>query len=164
MDAFIAGDMLDEGNQYFCEKCDKKVDALKRCCIKKLPRYLITTLKRFEFDFDAMQRVKVNDYFEFPLSLDMSKYTQEYLSKAAKGGEFALKYPQGYYNYELVGIVVHSGTADSGHYYSFIKEQERFESDPDRWYEFNDIWVSDFESKDIAKQCYGGEETYNYGW
>ena len=47
------------------EKCDKKVSALKRTCLKKLPRYMITTLKRFEFDFDRMIRVKVNNYFEF---------------------------------------------------------------------------------------------------
>jgi ubiquitin carboxyl-terminal hydrolase 34 len=33
-----------------------------------------------------------------------------------------MKYAAEYYNYELVGIVVHSGTADSGHYYSYIKE------------------------------------------
>jgi ubiquitin carboxyl-terminal hydrolase 9/24 len=67
--------MLDEGNQYQCEKCDKKVDALKRTCIKTLPRYLILTLKRFEFDFDQMIRVKVNDLYEFPTDLDMTKYT-----------------------------------------------------------------------------------------
>lgn len=41
------------------------MDALKRTCLRKLPRYMITTLKRFEFDFDRMIRVKVNDYFEF---------------------------------------------------------------------------------------------------
>lgn len=84
--------MLDEDNQYMCEKCDKKVDALKRVVIKKLPRYLLCTLKRFEFDMDTMMRVKVNDYFEFPHDLDLSKYTQDYLSKKAKGGEFQLKY------------------------------------------------------------------------
>lgn len=28
-----------------------------------------------------------------------------------------------YYQYELVGVVVHMGTADSGHYYSYIKER-----------------------------------------
>jgi len=37
-----------------------------------------------------------------------------------------MKYNTDYYNYELVGIVIHSGTTDSGHYYSYIKEQERF--------------------------------------
>ena len=36
------------------EKCEKKVDALKRTCSKKLPRYMLMTLKRFEFDFDTM--------------------------------------------------------------------------------------------------------------
>jgi ubiquitin carboxyl-terminal hydrolase 9/24 len=75
LEALIAGDMLTEDNQYLCEKCDKKVDALKRVCIKKLPRYMIMTLKRFEFDFDQMIRVKVNDHFEFPLDLDMTPYT-----------------------------------------------------------------------------------------
>jgi ubiquitin C-terminal hydrolase len=72
MQAFIQGDMLEADNQYLCEKCDKKVDALKRVCIKKLPRYLIMTLKRFEFDMETMQRLKVNDYFEFPVDLDLS--------------------------------------------------------------------------------------------
>lgn len=75
LDAFITGDMLDEGNQYMCERCDKKVDALKRVCVKRLPRYLITTLKRFDFDFEQMMRLKVNDYYEFPTSLDMTNYT-----------------------------------------------------------------------------------------
>ncbi len=29
--------------------------------------------------------------------------------------------PPSYYQYKLVGILVHRGTSDSGHYYSFIK-------------------------------------------
>jgi len=71
---------------------------------------------------DSMLRVKVNDYYEFPHDLDMTNYTQEYLAKKVKGGEFTMNHHPDYYNYELVGIVVHSGTADSGHYYSYIKE------------------------------------------
>ena len=34
-----------------------------------------------------------------------------------------LKYPKEYYNYEIKGIIIHAGTADAGHYYSFIKER-----------------------------------------
>lgn len=75
LDEFVAGDMLDADNQYMCEKCEKKVDAHKRACIKTLPRYLITSLKRFDFDFDTMLRVKLNDMLEFPMELDMTKYT-----------------------------------------------------------------------------------------
>jgi hypothetical protein len=32
-------------------------------------------------------------------------------------------HPKEYYEYQLVGVVVHIGTADSGHYYSLIKER-----------------------------------------
>ena len=81
MDAFIAGDMLDQDNQYHCEKCDKKVDALKRQCIKEMPKYLLMTLKRFDFDFDLMMRKKLNDYFEFQTDLDLREYTQDYLNQ-----------------------------------------------------------------------------------
>jgi ubiquitin carboxyl-terminal hydrolase 34 len=75
-----------------------------------------------------------------------------------------MKYHSDYYNYELVGIVVHSGTADSGHYYSYIKEQERFDSaTPEKWYEFNDTFVRDFDKNEIPNECYGGVEQ-SVGW
>ena len=69
-----------------------------------------------------------------------------------------MKYPAEYYQYELVGIVVHSGTADSGHYYSYIKEQEHFEHQKEKWYEFNDTLVRDFDKADIPNECFGGVE------
>lgn len=67
--------MLEGENAYFCEKCDKKIDTMKRTSIKYLPKYLMVALKRFEFDFDKMIRVKLNDYCEFPLDLNMEPYT-----------------------------------------------------------------------------------------
>lgn len=45
-----------------------------------MPRYMITTLKRFDFDFDLMIRKKLNDYFEFQTEVDFSEYTQDYLN------------------------------------------------------------------------------------
>ena len=84
LNTFIQGDMLEGDNAYLCEKCDKKVDTLKRCVVKKLPRNLIVTLKRFEFDFDRMIRVKVNDYCEFPIELNMEPYTSEGLARKEK--------------------------------------------------------------------------------
>lgn len=73
--------MLEGDNAYLCEKCDKKVDTLKRASVKELPKYLMIALKRFEFDFDKMIRVKVNDYYEFPMELNMEPYTQEGLKR-----------------------------------------------------------------------------------
>ena len=46
--------MLEGDNAYYCEKCEKKVSTLKRCCIKRMPNTLFLVLKRFEFDFDTM--------------------------------------------------------------------------------------------------------------
>ena len=47
---------------------------------------------------------------------------------------------------------MHSGSADAGHYYSFIKDRGQ----KDRWLEFNDIHVREFDSKNIGVECYGG--------
>lgn len=70
-----------------------------------------------------MKRTKVNDYCEFPMTLNMAPYTLEGLAEKEKS-----KLPQSqtlqdpsYYEYELAGILVHTGTADSGHYYSYIR-------------------------------------------
>lgn len=68
-------------NKYHCGSCNDKVDALKRCCISRLPDNLIIHLKRFEFDLEAMKRIKLNEYCVFPNTLDMEPYTKEGLAK-----------------------------------------------------------------------------------
>lgn len=64
----------------------------------------------------------MSDYFEFPIELNIQPYTKEGIAFVEKGVSDDLKEPS-YYQYELVGVLVHSGHADSGHYYSFIKER-----------------------------------------
>jgi len=81
LDSFVEGEMLEGDNAYFCEKCEKKRDTLKRCTIKRFPNVLFLELKRFEFNFDTMQKFKVNDYCEFPMKLDMGKYSQEVIQR-----------------------------------------------------------------------------------
>jgi ubiquitin carboxyl-terminal hydrolase 9/24 len=43
----VEGEKLEGDNAYFCLKCEKKVDTLKRTSIKKLPRILILNIKDF---------------------------------------------------------------------------------------------------------------------
>jgi ubiquitin C-terminal hydrolase len=76
-----SGEMLQGDNAYFCEKCGRKVEALKRMCLKRLPNYLILVLKRFEFDLDSMTKQKVNDRCDIPAELDMEQFTQQGLRK-----------------------------------------------------------------------------------
>ena len=77
----IKGDTLDGDNAYYCQRCSKKVSAVKRVSIKKLPNHLIITLKRFEFDYERMMKLKVNDYCEFPHNINLKEYSQQYLRK-----------------------------------------------------------------------------------
>jgi ubiquitin C-terminal hydrolase len=53
--------------------------------------------------------------------------------------------PEEYFRYKLKGVVVHTGSADSGHYYSFIEDGER------NWFEFNDSSVSAFDVKNLPE-------------
>lgn len=53
--------------------------------------------------------------------------------------------------YHLVGVLIHSGCAESGHYYSFIKDRMK-----DQWYEFNDTHVNPFNLSNLKNECFGG--------
>ena len=52
----------------------------------------------------------------------------------------------GGYKYKLTGIVVHSGQANGGHYYSYI--MQRLPSGAEKWYKFDDNEVSDCRMED----------------
>jgi ubiquitin carboxyl-terminal hydrolase 9/24 len=81
LESFVEGEMLEGDNAYYCEKCEKKMNTLKRCCIKRMPNVLFMVLKRFEFNFDTMNKFKINDYCEFPMKIDMKEYCQQSLAK-----------------------------------------------------------------------------------
>ncbi len=63
----------------FCSICNKKYPTIKRESFKTLPNVMLIVLKRFDFDYQTMRRLKLDDYFEFPHQLDMRKYSQQNL-------------------------------------------------------------------------------------
>lgn len=147
-------DSLDQFTQqeqiqdYFCEQCQKKQDIVKTVSISDCPNYLIIHLKRIVFDFETMENEKVNSYFEFSQvnpfifqEMDISPYCK---SKSAAQV------------YSLIGVVVHIGVAQFGHYVSYIR------TGSDCWLEFNDSLVSPFDPQQIEKQCFGGARMQNF--
>jgi len=158
---FVEGETLDGDNKYNFE--GEYVEATKRCCISRLPPVLILHLKRFEFDFDLMKKMKLYDHCEFPPSIDMAPYTVRYLERQEKllgeaEGPSPADEEDGDCVYELAGVLVHTGTSDSGHYYSFIRERRAAQPGAHPWLHFNDTLVEPFDSSEIGKNCFGGVE------
>ncbi|VDH98041.1 ubiquitin carboxyl-terminal hydrolase 9/24 [Mytilus galloprovincialis] len=158
LEQYVKGDLLEGANAYRCEKCDKKVDTVKRLLIKKLPQVLAIQLKRFDYDWERECAIKFNDYFEFPREFDIDPYTVQGMAKIE--GEIIdidESKPQST-KYKLIGVVVHSGQASGGHYYSYILH--RGEDNTAKWYKFDDGDVSECKMDDdeeLKNQCFGGE-------
>ncbi|KAL6860930.1 hypothetical protein J3F83DRAFT_768673 [Trichoderma novae-zelandiae] len=148
LQAYVDGEVLEGDNKYKCSSCDQHVDAVKRTCLRDLPDNLIFHLKRFDFNVRTQQRCKVNDHFAFPPSIDMRPYTIDYLGDPTKDTNLPDMF-------ELVGVLVHSGTAESGHYYSYIRERTSTADCPS-WVEFNDDTVTPWDSRQMAASTFGG--------
>uniref|UniRef100_A0A669CIL4 ubiquitinyl hydrolase 1 n=1 Tax=Oreochromis niloticus TaxID=8128 RepID=A0A669CIL4_ORENI len=171
MEQYVKGDLLEGANAYHCEKCNKKVDTVKRLLIKKLPPVLAIQLKRFDYDWERECAIKFNDYFEFPRELDMEPYTVAGVAKlegddvnpenqVIQQNEPSEPTPPGSSKYRLVGVLVHSGQASGGHYYSYIIQRNGGDGEKNRWYKFDDGDVTECKMDDeeeMKNQCFGGE-------
>lgn len=150
LEAYVNGEHMEGDNKYKCSSCDRHVDAVRRTCLKEIPDSLIFHLKRFDFNLRTQSRSKINDYFAFPTRIDMRPYTVEHLSNSP--GDPADDF------FVLVGVLVHAGTAESGHYYSYIRE--RPSSRPGgSWFEFNDDNVSPWNPLNMEMCCFGGPDS-----
>ncbi|XP_053906449.1 uncharacterized protein LOC128849278 isoform X3 [Cuculus canorus] len=116
---FVRPEMLCEENAYMCDKCQAKVQAIKRFSIHRASSVLIVSLKRFSIFSGG----KIKKNVTYPEILDI----RPYLSKA-KGDPM---------NYKLYAVLVHSGySCHSGHYYCYVKASDG------QWYKMNDAVVS----------------------
>lgn len=149
LQAFVQGDVMEGDNKYKCESCGGRfVNAVKRTCLKDVPDHLIFHLKRFDFDIGTMQRSKINDLFEFPMCIDVSPYTFTHLN--------APEEPIDEDPFDLVGVLLHKGVAEHGHYFSYIRSRPSVAGEGPRWFCFDDADVTEFSPSEIKEKCYGG--------
>ncbi|KAK2540502.1 Usp24 [Columba guinea] len=171
LDQFVRGEVLEGSNAYYCEKCKEKRTTVKRTCIKVLPSLLVIHLMRFGFDWESGRSIKYDEQIRFPWMLNMEPYTVSGMARqdsSSEVGDNGRNADQGgggsprkkvapTENYELVGVIVHSGQAHAGHYYSFIKDRRG--CGKGKWYKFNDTVVEEFDLTDetLEYECFGGE-------
>lgn len=157
-------------------------------------------LQRLVFNFETFQSDKLNSLFEFPQHLDLTPYsyysvmgaenrlkkTDDEEGEGRTREEAKEEQPDGAegepeenqepaeedcFEYKLVGVTVHSGTAHAGHYWSLINTN-RDEDEPgpgagaeaawgnaeaDPWMEFNDSTVREFPASKLKEEGYGGD-------
>lgn len=148
LDEFTNFEILDGDNALYRENFKKKVKSRRRSLFKELPETMIIVLKRFEYDQATFTRKKLDDLFEFPFEIDFKKWCVESTCN---------EHSNEYFDYELNGVVIHSGTSDFGHYYSHIKKYNS-------WFEFNDkkVFKINLSTKLLKNEWYGGTTKTNF--
>ena len=182
-------ELMEGNNKVFCDRCKKNTDTVLKTAISALPDMLILSLKRFDLDYNTFETVKLNSRCEFGQTLNMKRYTLEAADALEKAGLEAEKVenadgtpmetdeddadsvpvdplsslPDEDFEYRLVGVLVHAGVAQGGHYYSFIKDRTP-EAGADKWYRFDDEDVTPFDPSSIEDECFGGIITKDPKW
>ena len=118
LDEYFEGDSIQFTTK--CKKCGKKTEHKKEIKISQPSNVLILSFQRIN---ERTQKKNVSE-IKFPEKLSLKKYVDS---------------DCGFYNesqYDLFGIICHKGRINFGHYFTFIKIDER------DWYEFNDSKVT----------------------
>ena len=102
-----------------CDKCQKILKHKKELKISRPPEILILSLQRI----DLLTGKKLMYKVKFPQKLDI----KEFIDKEC-GYEHESKY-------DLFGIINHKGSLNSGHYFSYIENENK------QWIEYNDSKV-----------------------
>ncbi|KAL4504367.1 hypothetical protein ABPG72_009813 [Tetrahymena utriculariae] len=128
LNKFFSEEILSD--DYKCEKCNQNNKAKKQVLISKTPYILTLHLKRFKI---YPKKRKITDFIKYPIyNLSIKQYIK---SGSSSGG----------YYYNLIGIIVHSGSQDSGHYISYVKRENR-------WFCCDDGKYQEVSEKTVVKQ------------
>lgn len=158
-------------SDYLCESCKKKCDISKRALLKKLPNVLVFSLKKMCFDLQLLMNVKIHNRYEFPMNVNLKNYMYKPSGKEQSGEEEADEGKETVKEeelsledceYRLVGVVIHKGNAEYGHYTSIINTDRgdpgKQGQSPDTWMEFDDSKVSVFDMTKFDEECFGSQE------
>lgn len=136
---YIEVELMDGENQYAAPDFGLQ-DAFKGVVFESFPNVLHLQLKRFEYDFNYDQLIKVNDRYAYPDSINLSPYMDKNLLEENPGPHV----------YKLHGVLVHTGDISTGHYYTMIKP-----SLENQWYRFDDDKVWKVGKKQVFDENFG---------
>lgn len=121
IEEYLKPEILDGDNKWFNEDKDVYERVEKKLLFWSFPDILIICLKRNNY-FGG----KNNSLIDYPLELDLSKYTCGYKKNS--------------YTYDLIGVCNHIGNKNGGHYTAFVNKDNN-------WYHCNDETIQIVEDK-----------------
>ena len=132
-------------HDYVCPKCGNvpvTVEISKE--LESVGDTLILRLNRVSFDpATGVARKNPKNVF-FGREMDVSKF----VGKSSEADVFVLS-----------GVVMHVGDANSGHYYSFMRDPSPGDGKREKWYKFNDRTVMPWDIDEcLESDCYGSGE------
>jgi len=131
---FTYKECLEEGNEWYCNKCRKKVSASKTIELFYLPRILCICLTRFIKTGGFYNYSKNNKLVEFPLeNLNMENYMCGPDKKYSK--------------YDLFAVSQHYGGMHGGHYTAVCKNIDG------KWYDYDDSSCSQTSKSRVISQA-----------
>ncbi|KAL5063301.1 hypothetical protein RYX36_025038 [Vicia faba] len=134
LDAYFMVEKMDR--MFKCSNCDQEVYMEKQLLIDKAPEIAVLHLKRFKKERTSYGKIAGHVYFT--TELDLEPYT------STKGRESPNLV------YDLYAVVVHRGsTANSGHYFSYVRSDEK------NWHLMDDAQVFSVTKEHVlAKEAY----------
>ncbi|KAF4523965.1 hypothetical protein B566_EDAN013548, partial [Ephemera danica] len=122
---------MDGENQYACQNCQRKTDALISRKISVLPKFLVLQVMRFEFNKDIKRRMKLRTLLAIREELQLCNQT-----------------------FNIRAIVVHLGAScNQGHYIIYVRDRTK-----NQWTEFNDEKVSKVTAATLRKKLVEGNK------
>jgi ubiquitin C-terminal hydrolase len=147
--AYFEPELLTGEEKYKCSQHGLQ-DAEKKMTITKFPRVLAVHLKRFSFDPETFQFRKIIDPLDIPLQLNMRSYSDpEHVPADLTAGL-----------YNLSAVVMHEGSLEYGHYYTFAKVPRNHENSEDmHWVKLNDQQVQEVDEEFVLTVAKGVKRT-----
>ncbi|KAF4553359.1 Ubiquitin carboxyl-terminal hydrolase-like protein 5 [Elsinoe fawcettii] len=130
---YVLGEKLEDSNKFRCSQCEdlkqeSLVDAFRRTRLDHIPDNLVIGLKRFKYTLTGAE--KINDRLDYPAELNMAPFTVQAGSHAESEVPPDL--------FELVGVVIHQGSLNFGHYWTYAKDHTTYDQNGGRWYRIED--------------------------
>lgn len=137
LNSYTRAELLNEDNQYWCDRCQKKQDAKREVKFRQLPPVLNIQLSRYVFDRKKFVKKKLRDKVLLPRVLFVphdNKKRKEAPQQHANTEDDSIDEA----SYLLCSVLKHRGaSAYHGHYIS-----EAMDWQTGTWYEFNDDKVT----------------------